>query len=398
VDRPALRPRLEVADILRAHGEAYERGRDISAAQQAVMRHITQCRTAALGGHVDACDTCGRTRVSYNSCRDRHCPKCQGLKKAEWLEARGKHLLPIPYWHLVFTLPDALRALALGNKRVVFDMLFDAAADTLQTLARDPKHLGVQLGFTAVLHTWGQNLLFHPHLHCVVTGGGLDPRGRWIAARPSFLLPVKVLGRLFRGKFLHALAEAYQQGKLEFDGSTAELIKPAAWRRFLDNLYRIDWVVYAKPPFGAPEHVLRYLGHYTHRVAISNHRLLSLENGRVQFKARDYTDANRTKTLTLDAVEFIRRFLLHVLPRRFVRIRHYGLLAARNVKTKLDQARNLLVPTSDDPDRDPPTPPPRTTWWQRCLRLTGIDLMACPFCGNGRLVRHELVLAARSPP
>jgi hypothetical protein len=261
------------------------------------------------------------------------------------LEARRQHLLPIPYWHLVFTLPNALRPLALQNKRVVFDMLFDTAADTLHTLARDPEHLGAQIGFSAILHTWGQSLQFHPHLHCVVTGGGLATEdGRWIRARDGYFLPVAVLSRLFRGKFLHTLRAARRQGKLQ--GPAAKLQQPSAWKRLVDELYQLDWVVYAKPPFGGPDHVFRYLGRYTHQVAIANHRLVRLENGRVTFKAKDYADGAKHKQLTVVAGEFIRRFLLHTLPRGFVRIRHYGLLAARNVHTRLAKARELIVPES----------------------------------------------------
>jgi hypothetical protein len=283
-----------------------------------VLRHLVDCRTAALGGHVDRCTSCNRIRISYNSCRDRHCPKCQSLSKAEWLEARRQHLLPIPYWHLVFTLPDALRPLALYNKRVIFDLLFATAAATLQTLARDPKHLGAEIGFTAILHTWGQNLQFHPHVHCVVTGGGLAVKDRrWVAARDGFFLPVAVLSRLFRGKFLHALSEARRQGELR--GSDAKLDEPSAWK---------------------------YLGRYTHRVAIANHRLVRLEDGRVTFTLRDHADGAKKKRHTLAAGEFIRRFLLHVLPRRFVRIRHFGLLAGRNIHTRLVEARALLAPDS----------------------------------------------------
>lgn len=363
------------------------------------MRHLVRCRTAMLGGHVDRCTSCERIRISYNSCRDRHCPKCQSLRKAEWLEARRQHLLPIPYWHLVFTLPNALRRLALQNKRVVFNLLFDTAAATLHTLARDRKHLGAEIGFTAILHTWGQSLQFHPHLHCVVTGGGLATGngGGWIAARDGFFLPVAVLGRLFRGKFLHALREARRQDKLR--GPAAKLRQPAAWKRLLDELYRIEWVVYAKPPFGGPEHVFRYLGRYTHRVAIANHRMVRLEDGQVTFTLKNHAEGGKRERLTLAAGEFIRRFLLHVLPRRFVRIRHYGLLAARNVHTRLAEARALLTarPTTAGataPESDSARPAP---WWQRLLRLTGIDVMLCPYCG-GRLVPLEDGLPPRSPP
>lgn len=391
------RPPLEVADILRAHGEAYRHDRGVSSRQEAVLRHIVDCRTAALGGHVDRCTHCDRVRISYNSCRDRHCPKCQSLKKAEWLEARRQHLLPVSYWHVVFTLPDALRPLALSNKRVVFNVLFAAAAATLLTLARDPKHLGAEIGFTAILHTWGQDLQFHPHLHCVVTGGGLDSRGqRWIATREGFFLPVKVLGRLFRGKFLNGLREARRQGELR--GPAAALEEPSAWKRLLDRLYDLDWIVYAKPPFGGPDHVFRYLGRYTHRVAISNHRLVALHDSRVTFEVRDYADGGKNKRLTLAAAEFIRRFLLHVLPPRFTRIRHYGLLASRNVHTRLARAHELL---SSQPPAGPTetktVPEAPTTWWQRLLRLTGIDIMLCPYCGEGRLVREPRSLPARAP-
>jgi len=394
VSQPAGRPRLEVADILRAHGDAYRRDHRVSGRQAKVWRHLVDCRTAALGGHVDRCTNCDRVRISYNSCRDRHCPKCQSLKKAEWLEARREHLLPIPYWHLVFTLPETLRPLALANPRVVFDLLFDTAAATLQTIARDRKHLGADIGFTAILHTWGQKLRFHPHLHCVVTGGGLTPDGRrWIAARDGFFLPVVVLSRLFRGKFLHALGEARRHGKLQ--GPGAKLHAPAAWKRLLDELYAIDWVVYAKPPFGGPEHVFRYLGRYTHRVAIANHRLVELEDGQVTFQVRDYADGGKNKRLTLKACEFIRRFLLHVLPHGFVRIRHYGLLAGRSVHTRLATARARLVRNPDKRQSQPPDPP--LAWWQRLLRLTGIDFLRCPVC-HGRLVRIPAGIPPRSPP
>jgi hypothetical protein len=326
------------------------------------------------------------------------------LKRADWLEARRRQLLPIPYWHLVFTLPDRLNPLTLRNKKVVFRILFNTAADTLLTLARDPKHLGAQVGFTAILHTWGQNLLFHPHLHCVVTGGGLDPGGqRWVPARTSFFLPVKVLGRLFRGKFLDALAAARRDGELDLRGSTAGLASPRVWRRMLDELYRTDWVVYAKPPFGGPEHVFRYLGRYTHRVAISNHRLISLEGGQVRFQIRDHADDGRRKTLDVSASEFIRRFLLHVLPRRFVRIRHYGLLAARNLHTRLAAARHLLGRSPAPIPRHPAAAPHRLEpWWSRLLRYTGLDVMACPYCEQGRLIRRHLLrpaaAAGRAPP
>jgi len=362
------------------------------------LRHLVDCRTAALGGHVDRCSSCDRIRISYNSCRDRHCPKCQSLKKAEWLQARREHLLPIPYWHLVFTLPDTLRPLALRNKRLVFDMLFDTAASTLNTLARDPRQLGADIGFTAILHTWGQNLQFHPHLHCVVTGGGLGADGRrWIEARDRFFLPVKVLGRLFRGKFLHALRDAHRQGNLR--GRAAAPLKSTAWKRLLDDLYQRDWIVYAKPPFGGPDHVFRYLGRYTHRVAIANHRLLAIDDGHVTFAVKDYADERKKKQLTVTSGEFIRRFLLHVLPRGFTRIRHYGLLASRNVRTRLVRARDILTPRAETPESSAqPVAPVPTTWWQRMLHLTGIDVMLCPYCRIGHLVREAGGLPARAPP
>jgi putative transposase/transposase-like zinc-binding protein len=342
---PSLaRPLLEVADILRAHGEDYRARYPVSAAQAAVMRRLAACRTAALGGHVDACDRCGYTHISYNSCRDRHCPKCQAAKRAAWLESRLERVLPVEHFHVVFTLPAALHPLVLYHPRRLYDLLFQAASQTLLTLAADPKRLGAQVGVTAILHTWGQNLSFHPHLHCVVTGGGLSPEGdRWIAGRPGYFLPVKVLGRLFRGKFLAGLKEARAAGGLTFGGSVAALAEPSVFRRWLDALYRQDWVVYAKRPFGGAEQVFRYLGRYSHRVAIANSRLLAFEDGQVSFRWKDYADDHRIKIMQLDAHEFIRRFLLHVLPKRFVRIRHFGLLAARNVTTKLERCRALLA-------------------------------------------------------
>ena len=350
------------------------------------MRHLIQCRTAALGGHVDACDHCGYVAVSFNSCRNRHCPKCQGTQRAKWIEARLERLLPVEHFHVVFTLPEELNPLMLRNKRATYALLFRAAAESLTQLAADPRRLGAQIGFTAVLHTWGQNLLFHPHLHCVVTGGGLAPDGdRWISARSGYLLPVRVVSRLFRGKFLAGLQELYDAGKLDFRGSTEELGDPHAFTRLRRQLYEKEWVVYAKPPFGGVEQVFRYLGRYTHRVAISNSRLVSMDEGHVRFRYKDYaTDAH--KVMTLAAEEFIRRFLLHVLPKRFVRIRHFGLLAGRNALTKLERARQHLGPP------DQPTDPPCEDAIHREVVIAPDDDQPgqCPHCQRA-LVRRTLL-------
>jgi hypothetical protein len=389
---PEGRPRFEVADVVRAHADDYRRAHVPSAAQEAVLRHIAECRTAALGGHLDECDSCGHQRISYNSCRDRHCPKCQNTARAEWITERLERLLPIPYFHVVFTIPDECNPLALRNKKAVFKVLFAAASQSLLTIARDEEHLGAEVGFTMVLHTWGQNLLFHPHIHCVVTGGGLSSDAtRWIAAREEYLLPVKVLGTLFRGKFLAALKQAYRNGELDLAGSTAELSDPDVWRRWKNSLYQKDWVVFAKPPFGGAEHVFHYLGRYTHRIAISNHRIVDFADGKVTFSWKDYADGEKKKLMTLDAPEFLRRFLLHVLPSGFVRIRHYGLCASKNVNTKLVTARRLLessTGTSQPPKSDTPSTEPKP-WWERFLEQTGVDVMACPSCTQGRMQRQR---------
>jgi len=383
-----MRPRHEVADVIRAYGDAYRRAHDPSAAQNKVLRHLSACRTAALGGHVDECDTCGHVRISYNSCRDRHCPKCQGPRRAEWLAQRLERLLPVPYFHVVFTLPAELNALTLRNKAVVSSILFRTAAATLHTIAADAHHLGAEIGFTALLHTWGENLQLHPHLHCVVTGGGLSPDGKhWVHGRERFFLPVRVLAKLFRGKFLAALHHTWIDGQLTLTGTTAGLADRPAWSAFKDRLYRKDWVVYAKPPFGGPEIVFRYLGRYTHRVALANHRIVEVSNGQVTFTIRDHAENGRRRLLTLDAVEFLRRFLLHVLPKNLVRIRHYGLAAGRHLHTKFAAARRLL---QEDTGAEPSGPAGRYTdrpWWMRFLELTGIDMMACPACTTGRLIR-----------
>jgi hypothetical protein len=385
------RPRFEVADILQTHAEDYRRLHQPSPAQQKVMRHIADCRTAALGGHLEECDSCGHWRISFNSCRDRHCPKCQSTAREDWIEAQLSKLLPVPYFHVVFTLPEQLNPLALANQKILFDILFATAASTLREIAADPQHLGADIGFTAVLHTWGQNLLFHPHLHCVVTGGGLSADGEhWVGTRASFFLPVKALSKLFRGKFLDALKKAYLAGQLRLHGSTAELAEQKPWRSFLNGLYKKNWVVYAKPPFAGPEHVFRYLGRYTHRVAISNHRLVDFHDGRVSFTIKNYAQPGQRMVIHLDALEFLRRFLLHVLPKGYTRIRHFGLCAGRNLHTKLEAARRLLttlhhryvLPISRSADKD------NRPWWKRFLDRTGIDLLACTHCTSGRLIRR----------
>ena len=333
VDKPPVR----IGDVFRAHGEAYRRTHSLSAAQMRVMGHIEACRTEVLGGHVDTCTRCGHKVASYNSCGDRHCPECQSFSQAKWIEGRKQRILPVGYFHTVFTLPAELRSVARCNPKVVYELLFKAAAETLLELGNDPKHLGGLLGLSAVLHTWTRELDFHPHLHVIVTAGGLAPNGEtWISSKPEFLFPVKVLGKLFRGKFLFALRRAHQKGMLEFAGGCADLDEKERFSSLIGKLYDTDWVVYCKEPFAGPGAVFEYLGRYTHRVGISNQRLISLDDQGVTF----YTKGGNTKTLA--PLEFIRRFLMHVLPKGFTKIRHFGLLAPCNVNTKLDKAKQHL--------------------------------------------------------
>ncbi len=381
--RPAGRPTLEVADIFRVHGPDYLRAHALSAEQHKVMEHILACRTAVLGGHLDTCDQCGHQEQGYNSCGDRNCPKCQSLNGAKWVEQRKARTLPTHYFHLVFTLPAQVRSLALCNRKVVFKMLFAAAAETLLELGRDPKHLGGLLGITAVLHTWTRQLDFHPHVHCIVTGGGFDQDGdRWVSAKPNFLFPVKVLSRLFRGKFLAALCRAHEREQLEYAGGCADLAIDDNFAALKDRLYRKEWVVYAKRPFGGPEHVFEYLGRYTHRVAISNYRLLSMDDDGVTFATKD------GKTATLAPPEFIRRFLMHVLPKDFVKIRHYGLKAAGNVNNKLKRAMEILG--AEHRPRDKDDEGLGDSWLEQMKALTGVDLSVCPCCHTGRMIRTRI--------
>ena len=391
-----MRPPLEVADILRRHGPAFRAAHagHLSLGQLKVMSAIEACRTATLGGHVEGCQDCGHRRIAYNSCRNRHCPKCQGAAAREWLAAREADLLPVGYFHVVFSLPAEVADIAAQNKAVVYDLLFRAASETMLTIAADPRHLGARIGITAVLHTWGSALTPHPHVHMIVPGGGLSPDGqRWVSSRPAFLLPVRVLGKLFRRLFLTRLVGLFDAGRLQFQGSRAALDERRAFLRHLAPTRRKPWIVYAKPPFAGPAAVLAYLSRYTHRVAISNRRLLALDKRGVTFRYKDYRrdGAERYGVMTLAADEFIRRFLLHVLPRGFHRIRHYGLLASGGREANLARARELLaVPqafepvdpaiTVEPPDHRPP----------------------CPCCG-GRMVilevfERHLRIQPRAPP
>jgi hypothetical protein len=375
-----MAPALEVADVFRRHGEAFRQARDghLGGVERRLMGAITACRTAALGGHVEQCDDCGTTRIAYNSCRNRHCPKCQGLARLQWLAARQAELLAVPYFHVVFTLPAPVGAIAFQNKAAVYAILFRAAAETLTTIAADPKHLGAQIGVTAVLHTWGQTLQHHPHIHCVVPGGGPSLDGtRWIACRPGFFLPVRVLSRLFRRLFLQELKNAFDAGKLRFFSSLAHLAEPAVFAERLDQLRRIDWVVYAKAPFGGPEQVLAYLGRYTHRVAIANSRLISLSDGKVRFTWKDYRRDGKTKTMALDADEFIRRFLLHALPDGFHRIRYYGFLANGGRGDNVALCRRLLDARNASVDSE------RASGHTKGERpLNACDFAVCLDCGG----------------
>jgi hypothetical protein len=384
-----MRPALEVADIFRRRGPQYRQihAGALSRAQRRAMSAIELCRTAALGGHIEQCDTCGNQRITYNSCRHRACPKCQSLARAQWLERRRAELLPeVEYFHVVFTLPEPVAALAYQNKRMLYDVLFRTSAETLRTIAADPKHLGAEIGFLSVLHTWGQNLLHHPHVHCVVPGGGIAPDGeRWIACRPGFFLPVRVLSRLFRRMFLEQLHRAFDAGGLRFGGQFERLRDPQAFAAWLAPAAQAEWVVYAKPPFGGAQQALDYLGRYTHRVAISNNRLLRFDGDSVLFRWKDYRHEARHRTMTLAADEFIRRFLLHVLPDGFNRIRSYGWLANCHRAAQLATCRRLLG--VEQPVAALPTP--GEDYRDRYLRLTGRSLRDCPVCGKGHMVRIE---------
>jgi len=348
---------LEVADIFRAFGPAYREAHEMPLRHFRAMRAIEICRTAELGGHLDQCDHCGTVRISYNSCRNRHCPKCQCLEKERWLEAREKDLLPTSYFHVVFTLPEGLRPLALRNQKVIYTLLFKAVSETLTKLARDSKHLGAEIGFMAILHTWSQTLIDHPHLHCLVTGGGLSLDGkRWVCSKKDFFIPVHVLSSLFRGKFLDGLKREYEAGELRFPGQIEELKEASSFKRLLTNLYRQEWVVYCKPPLKNPE--------------------------------RDSADHNKIKLLTLETFEFIRRFLLHVLPDQFVKIRYYGIMSHRSRKTKLSRCKTLLgVAASEETEEVP-----KETWQDLLTRITGIDPTICPHCGKGRMIQREILL------
>jgi Putative transposase/Transposase zinc-binding domain len=394
------RPKFEVADVFRRYGTAYrqQHARSLSRGQRRVMSAIELCRTAALGGHLEQCDSCGHQRPAYNSCRNRHCPKCQSLARARWLEDRQAELLPVEYFHVVFTVPEEIAAIAYQNKEVVYGILFRATAETLRAIAADPQHLGAEIGFLAVLHTWGQNLLLHPHLHCVVPGGGISPDGKhWIACRPGFFLPVRVLSRLFRRLFLEHLQAAFDSGKLQFFSSLQRLRDPKAFAAHLAPPRQTEWVVYAKPPFGGPEHVLNYLGRYTHRVAISNSRLIDIGHGKVCFRWKDYRDHNQQKMMTLEANEFIRRFLLHVLPDGFQRIRHYGFLGHRYRQAKLALCRQLLglalASTGVSARQE------KSDYRDVYEKLTGQSLRECPVCHRGQMVTIAVLSASdRAPP
>ena len=387
------RPPLEVADLIRAAGPAFiQRSRHWLTGQHLkILAAIQRCRTAALGGHRDKCSRCGHRAISYNSCRNRHCPKCQANARDRWLEARRLELLPTRYVHVVFTLPGQMATLALQNKREIYALLFRASAQTLLTIARDERHLGAEIGFFSVLHTWNQKLLHHPHVHCVVPAGGLSPdHTRWIAARPGFFLPVAVLSRVFRGKFVAGLRSLHAAGKLGFHGNLTALAEPAAFAAMLRGLFGSDWVVYAKRPFGGAEHALRYLGAYTHRVAISNHRLVALEDGQVVFRWRDSAHKNKKRLMRLAVDEFLRRFFLHVLPQGFVRIRHFGFLAPRRRRALLPLCFALLS-RADEPQAANGT----------TRAGTRPPLWLCPRCGSPMVILERLSAAQarlRAPP
>lgn len=368
----------EVQDVFKRYGMEYHKKHPMTPEQYKAMMDIINCRTSELGGHVDKCDKCGYTEVFYNSCRNRSCPKCQTLKKVKWIDARKGELLPVPYFHVVFTIPEELNMLAYQNQKIAYKILFDAVAGTLLELTADPKHLGAQIGFISILHTWGQNLMHHPHIHCVVPSGGLTPEGKFITGDGDFFIHVKVLSSKFRGKFLWLMEEAYNAGKLKFYGSMVEYGCEQLFQEYLNSLRRKDWVVYSKETFNGPEAVIEYLGRYTHRIAISNNRILSVEDGNVTFKWKDYRDGGQ-KIMTLTVEEFIRRFLMHVLPSGFMKIRYYGILSNRNKSTKLKQCQIAAKYTQSKAQFK------EMNAVEIIKIITGKDITLCPRCKEGRM-------------
>ena len=382
----------EVQDIFERYGREYHRKHPMSSEQYKAMMDIINCRTAGLGGHVDECEECGYIQISYNSCRNRHCPKCQTFLKEKWIDARKEELLPVPYFHVVFTIPEELNMIAYQNQEKVYKILFDAVAGTLAELTADPEHLGAQIGFTSILHTWGQNLMHHPHIHCIVPSDGLTPEGKFKTGGKDFFIHVNILSRKFRGKFLWMLNKAYEAGVLKFYGSMLEYGHDQCFQNSLNSLRRKDWVVYCKETFNGPEAVIEYLGRYTHRVAISNNRILDIEDGHVTFKWKDYRD-NKIKVMTITAQEFIRRFLMHILPSGFMKIRYYGLMSNRNRNTKLKQCRRAAGYEHSKAQF-------KGLHAAEIIKiLTGKDVTVCPCCGEGKMRTRQIIAPmTMSPP
>lgn len=392
------KPFFEVADVLREGFLNYKEAfGPLQPEHFKVANNIMACRTSLLGGHKDHCDHCNHESISYNSCRNRHCPKCQGLLRAQWVEHRMSDLLPVHYFHVVFTIPEQLNAFALRNKKTFYAFFFQAVSETLQAFARDKKHLGGEIAFFAILHTWGQNLMDHPHIHCVVPGGALMENGRWKHCKGDFLFPIKPLSALFKGKLLDYFKTAIKTGDIDLCGNLEQYKNNSIRQDLLDKLYKTQWVVYIKPPFAGPEAVIKYTGQYTHRVAISNSRIVSMDYKNVTFKWKDYADKNKQKEMTLTNVEFIRRFLLHVIPSGFVRIRHYGFLSNRSRKDKLKECREALGEKPVKPEQENKTEKPSRHWYDIVIRLTGKDPTICPVCKIGRMKMYREIFAT-SPP
>ena len=390
------RPQYEVADIIRQDGLAFLHAHRQPAHHLRTLDALAKCRTSALGGHIDSCDSCGHQRISYNSCRNRHCPKCQGLNQQRWVDAREADLLPVPYYHLVFTLPDKLHGLCLSNPRILYHLLFTTAWQTVKAFAADHKYIGAQAGMIAVLHTWGQNLSLHPHVHCIIPGGGLTAQGKWKHARgkDKFLFPAKAMSKVFRAKFVAALRQAFQQGKLSFTGQSKQWQGKKSFAQLMRSLFVKPWNIHAQAPFAGPQQVIRYLGRYTHRIAISNHRIKAIKNGEVTFSWKDYRKKGKKGKkglMTLTAQEFLRRFCLHILPPGFIRLRHYGILSSRSKTAALEQARSSL-------GAPPPPSQPETHWKEVLFKSTGIDIDACPCCKTGRMKTIRTFHKGRSPP